>query len=450
MALLIIGLGGDFEEDLTHIRQNNPYYTELMCSGLSLENIQDLAEALKVNTSINRVDISFGKIGAAGAVSIAEALKVNKSIISIDLRDNEIGDVGAASIAEALKVNKSIIRVYLGINEIGDVGAAYIADALKVNRRITMLDLEGNQIRDEGAAFIVEALKVNRKITILDLEGNQIGDEDAASIAKFLEANVKYSKNLFGHLLLLVTESIPGLSRYVPVEIGREEIASFLGKNDINNLYLAHKIAKVDDNDGSLEQSLITLEPNKNPGNPGCNDDFSYVINLKEKLSKPLDSQAFIYKANIGFKVFDAVIDTARLIKFPTIANAKNLLIDITYINSIYYGANGVSTIINGMDIVDKLYQGEYGKAIAQGLITTGSMLFPVAISFIATPPHIGFIYGAALTIYSGYSVITNAYSFYQEYMEIIELKEEERSDHYYGYNEERQILDHVVIIGED
>ena len=33
--------------------------------------------------------------------------------------------------------------------------------------------------------------------------------------------------------------------------------------------------------------------------------------------------------------------------------------------------------------------------------------------------------------------------------MEVIELKEEDLSDHYYCYNEEQQILDHIITVGE-
>ncbi len=38
----------------------------------------------------------------------------------------------------------------------------------------------------------------------------------------------------------------------------------------------------------------------------------------------------------------------------------------------------------------------------------------------------------------------------YDHCMEILGLKEEKQSDHYYCYNEEQQILDHVVIIGNN
>ena len=151
--------------------------------------------------------------------------------------------------------------------------------------------------------------------------------------------------------------------------------------------------------------------------------DVLFVAQLKEKLNLPIGTkeieylQAIIYKTNIGFKVFDTIIDTARLIYTPTTANTKKVLIDTTYLYSIYSGVNGYSTIINGVDVVYKVYQGEYNQALIQALTTAAYMLAPVAISFVAIP-YAGFVYGATLTIYSGYGAITNAYSFYQEYYE--------------------------------
>lgn len=171
---------------------------------------------------------------------------------------------------------------------------------------------------------------------------------------------------------------------------------------------------------------LLKLHPDKNLGKQESNEDFIFITSLREELSKPFDIQKyvnekiqavqpFIYKTNIGFKVFDTVIDTTRLIGVPTIDNAKKVLIDTTYLYSMYSGVNGFSVIINGVDIGYKVYQGEYGQALTQGLTTASYMLIPVAISFVAIP-YVGFMYGATLAIHSGYSAINNAYSLYQEY----------------------------------
>ena len=183
------------------------------------------------------------------------------------------------------------------------------------------------------------------------------------------------------------------------------------------------------ESDSDFKKSvLLKLHPDKNLGNPDCKDDFIFVTNLREELNKPFDIQkfinekiqtiqSFIYKANIGFKVFDTAVDTTRLIYIPTADNAKKVLIDTTYLYSMYSGVNGVSIIINGADVAYKAYHGEYNQALTQTLTTAGYMLIPAAISF-ATTPYFGFVYGATITIYSGYGAITNAYSLYQEYYE--------------------------------
>ncbi|BBJ31499.1 hypothetical protein RAS_06080 [Rickettsia asiatica] len=52
-------------------------------------------------------------IDGGGAGEIAEALKVNTSLTSLHLDDNNIGDQGARSLAEARKSNISLTSLYL-------------------------------------------------------------------------------------------------------------------------------------------------------------------------------------------------------------------------------------------------------------------------------------------------------------------------------------------------
>eukprot|EP00943_MAST-04B_sp_MAST-4B-sp1_P003124 g3124.t1 len=104
------------------------------------EGAKELAEALKVNTSLKEISLSSNNIGAEGGKELAEALKelaealkVNTSLEKIDLRNNTIGDEGAKYVAEALKVTTSLKEIYLWNNNIGDEGAKELAEALKVN-----------------------------------------------------------------------------------------------------------------------------------------------------------------------------------------------------------------------------------------------------------------------------------------------------------------------------
>ncbi len=291
---------------------------------------------------------------------------------------------------------------------------------------------------------------------------------------------------------------------------------------------------------------LLKLHPDKNPGNPDCNDDFVFVTKLREELSKPLDVQKFIneriqtiqpliYTVNVGLKFFDTAVDVARLVYMPTVDNAQKTLMDVAHIYSMNTGINGYSALITSYDVIYKVYEGEYTQAISHAATSMSYMLLPTMIASFGTP-YTGFVYTIGLTIYTGYHTVLNAHSFYYEFnqkdftlssnlayqniaeklsttylqnfydftsiakeyekaayklkleekgefgqklyeyiysraieekydlqnnlkskhiklmeydhcMEIVELKEKE-SDHYYCYNEEQQILDHIIIIG--
>ena len=147
------------------------------------------AEAIKVNTTLTQLDLSNDNIGDAGIASLAEAMKVNTTLTRLDLWDMNIGDAGAASLAEAMKSNTTLTQLVLSLNSIGDAGAASLAEGIKINATLTRLTLYGNNIGDAGAASLTEAMKVNTTLTLLDLGVNSIGDAGAASLAEAMKVN---------------------------------------------------------------------------------------------------------------------------------------------------------------------------------------------------------------------------------------------------------------------
>jgi len=54
---------------------------------------------------------------------LAEALKVNRTLNRLDMQSNEIGDAGAEALAEALKANNMLKTLLLPYNKIGGAGA---------------------------------------------------------------------------------------------------------------------------------------------------------------------------------------------------------------------------------------------------------------------------------------------------------------------------------------
>ena len=167
---------------------------------LSNSSLSTLCLALRVNTSITSLKLSFTSVGDEGANLLSKALRVNTSLTSLGLGSNSIGDEGANFLSNALRVNTSLTSLDLGTNSIGDEGANFLSNALRVNTSLTSLDLDWNSIGDEGANFLSEALRVNTSLTSLDLDWNSIGDEGAHSLSEALRVNTSLtSLNLDGN-----------------------------------------------------------------------------------------------------------------------------------------------------------------------------------------------------------------------------------------------------------
>ena len=101
-------------------------------------------------------------IGAAGASAVAEALRGNCHVTKLNLSRNDIGDAGAGALAAALQHGATaLMDVDLRANNIGRLGAMALAAALKVNATVMYLDLRDNPIGEEGAERLLPVLGEN-------------------------------------------------------------------------------------------------------------------------------------------------------------------------------------------------------------------------------------------------------------------------------------------------
>lgn len=67
--------------------------------------------------------------------------------------------------AEAIKINATLTKLDLGLNNIGKVGATAITDALKINTTLTRLDLSFNNIGPDGIAAILRQIPLESALT---------------------------------------------------------------------------------------------------------------------------------------------------------------------------------------------------------------------------------------------------------------------------------------------
>ena len=99
-------------------------------------------------------------IEGEGARYISEALKVNSTLKKLNLDINYLNDEGASIIAQALKENKALKELSLG-----NITKWFISQKLTI--------IENDEIGAQGSFEISEALKVNTTLESLNL-GNKI------------------------------------------------------------------------------------------------------------------------------------------------------------------------------------------------------------------------------------------------------------------------------------
>ncbi|KAL0238378.1 hypothetical protein GEMRC1_012851 [Eukaryota sp. GEM-RC1] len=78
-------------------------------------------------------------------------------------KNEHIGNDGAIALADALKVNSTVTKINLECNSIGTEGAIALADALKVNSTVTKISLSSNSI-DSETKELIKRISNNRII----------------------------------------------------------------------------------------------------------------------------------------------------------------------------------------------------------------------------------------------------------------------------------------------
>ncbi len=125
----------------------------------------------------------------------------------------KIGGSKARAIANALKINSSLERIHLGSNRIGNKGARATAKALRVNSALREIRLYDNYIGDDGALTIAESMEFNSCLQDVYLGGCEIGSEifELAEPVEFCLQNINLSKNGVGEEILhLIDRALEG------------------------------------------------------------------------------------------------------------------------------------------------------------------------------------------------------------------------------------------------
>ncbi|MFO0006411.1 MAG: hypothetical protein ACK559_35345, partial [bacterium] len=132
------------------------------------EGAREIAQALKVNSTLREIHVYGNPIVAEIEYEIKSCLNKNSQVeaalkdiqegikTEISLYAAGIGYERVKRVAEALKLNHTVIKIYLCLNNIGVEGAREIAQALKVNSTLREIYLDDKNI----GAEIMDEIKI--------------------------------------------------------------------------------------------------------------------------------------------------------------------------------------------------------------------------------------------------------------------------------------------------
>jgi Ran GTPase-activating protein (RanGAP) involved in mRNA processing and transport len=157
---------------------------------LDADAVEHLVRAIlknKANTLLESLDLSFNRLGDAGARHLSTLFK------SIDLKElilsgTKVGNDGTVALGRAL--SGSQLRVLnLRENQVGAKGCQAIAQALP-HSHLEELILHFNTIKDDGAIALGRALSVeSTSLRVLHLRQNQINIQGGLALARSLFSN---------------------------------------------------------------------------------------------------------------------------------------------------------------------------------------------------------------------------------------------------------------------
>ncbi|XP_052036639.1 leucine-rich repeat-containing protein 34 [Apodemus sylvaticus] len=161
-------LYGEQEESTVHIghmlKQNHVLVELHMCKhGMKNFGIQQLCNALYLNSSLRYLDVSCNKITRDGMVFLADVLKSNTTLEVLDLSFNRIENAGAKYLSETLTShNRSLKALSVVSNKIEGEGLVALSQSMKTNLVLSNIYIWGNKFDEDTCLAYSNLIKSGR------------------------------------------------------------------------------------------------------------------------------------------------------------------------------------------------------------------------------------------------------------------------------------------------
>jgi len=154
---------GELPDGLDETKLTEDEEVDLSAHELTLPEARRVAQSLAQNDSLATVKF------ADHSLTVGD-LKEDE----LEWDSEEYTDVDAIIIAELLKANTSVKRLDLARNQIGDAGACALAAVLQTNTVIEYVNLESNTLGERAGVAFRNALQGNTTLQYLNLMYNSV------------------------------------------------------------------------------------------------------------------------------------------------------------------------------------------------------------------------------------------------------------------------------------
>ena len=223
---------------LTRLLTDTRCVCELALGKVNLDAVLSswLADALRFNTSLVRLDLRLSSLGDFdGAAALGQGLSRHRRLRTLNIAGTGLTDTGLRHFLAALSTNRKLTELDIGFNDFTTgSGCLALGDVLRTRRpplrrlrmredgitwsastvatffrsaarspRLRCLDVSGNALGDDGVRQLSEALLVNRTLRELYIECCQFGPGGCHALARALRSNdalrsLQMSRNAVG------------------------------------------------------------------------------------------------------------------------------------------------------------------------------------------------------------------------------------------------------------
>ncbi|XP_065896624.1 protein NLRC3-like [Dysidea avara] len=144
-----------------------------------------ISEVIRVNATLQKLDVSNCGISDSGIVAISKSLKYNNTLQELNMSLNEINEID--EIVEVIEGNTVLRKLDISCCGISDSGIVAISKSLKYNNTLQELNMSYNEINEINE--IVEVIEGNTTLRKLDISYCGIRSKMAVIVSESYKNN---------------------------------------------------------------------------------------------------------------------------------------------------------------------------------------------------------------------------------------------------------------------